>query len=125
MRDLALVIIKDAGDLQPLWLGLKVKVVAGDKVVAIGNPLAGGKGVLRHVATDGIASNAAQLLNVHKRQSRIQTTANVSPGSNGGPLLNMRGEVIGVIAAKIDAAQAGFAFPISDIAKFLELTDHK
>jgi tetratricopeptide (TPR) repeat protein len=125
VRDLALVKMKDARDLPTIRLGLKTKVVAGDKVVAIGNPLAGGKGVLRHVATDGIVSNAAQPINVHKRRECIQTTASVSPGCSGGPLLNMRGEVIGVIVAKIDAAQAGFAIPMSDVMQFLELTERK
>lgn len=125
VRDLALVKMLDARDLPTVRLGLKTKTAAGDKVVAIGNPLAGGEGVLRHVATDGIVSNAAQRIGTHKRQERIQTTAVVSPGCSGGPLLNMRGEVVGVIAARITAAQAGFAIPMSDILTFLALTDHK
>lgn len=125
VRDLALVKMLDAKGLPTVRLGLKTTITAGDNVVAIGNPLAGGDGVLRHVATDGIVSNAAQLIGTHKRQERIQTTAVVSPGSSGGPLLNMRGEVVGVIASKIAAAQAGFAIPMSDILKFLELADQQ
>lgn len=121
VRDLALLRLREATKLPTVQLGLSAKVSAGDSVVVVANPLAGGKFVLKQVATDGIVSNASQTVGAYKLQKRIQTTANVSPGCSGGPLLNTRGQVIGVVVSSVDAARAGFAIPIADVKAFLRI----
>jgi tetratricopeptide (TPR) repeat protein len=76
-------------------------VKIGQEVLAIGSPLA-----LEATATTGIVSG---LRNVNGT-SLVQTSAAISPGSSGGPLLNLRGEVLGVIRSSlVDAQNLNFA----------------
>ena len=85
----------DAGsrpDVEPLVLGDSERVQVGERVVSIGNPLG-----LEHTLTDGLVS-ARRVL---EGRQWIQMSAPVSPGNSGGPLFNMRGEVIGVTTAQL------------------------
>jgi hypothetical protein len=65
----------------------------GEKIYVIGHPLG-----LQHTIGDGIISSIRTLPNFNCKM--LQITAPTSPGSSGGPVLNMRGQVIGVVTAK-------------------------
>ena len=84
----------DANALTPLPLGDSEQVRVGDPVVAIGNPFG-----LSRTATAGIVSALQRYIQAPNRftiDHVIQTDAPINRGNSGGPLLNMRGEVIGV-----------------------------
>lgn len=87
-RDLAIIGI-NARDLPTARLGNSDEVSAGDRVVAIGNPL----GVLDYTVSDGLISSVRQL---DEGVKVLQISAPISQGSSGGPLFNPYGEVIGV-----------------------------
>ena len=120
-HDLALLQINNAPDLQPITLADSTHLMVGQRVYAIGNPF-GFQGTM----TRGIISalRPVQLPAGMKIDNAIQTDASVNPGNSGGPLLNSRGEVIGIttmIASNPNggaeqSAGIGFAIPIS-IAK--------
>ena len=83
-----------ASALTPLPLGNSAKVRVGDPVVAIGNPFG-----LDRTVTSGIVSALQRLItapNSFAIDHVIQTDAPINPGNSGGPLLNARGQVIGV-----------------------------
>ncbi|MBD2169292.1 trypsin-like peptidase domain-containing protein [Calothrix membranacea FACHB-236] len=81
----------------------------GQWAIAIGNPLG-----LQQTVTVGVISAINRSLNLSTRPaSYIQTDAAINPGNSGGPLLNARGQVIGVNTAIIQGAEGiGFAIPI-------------
>lgn len=120
-HDLALLQISGAQNLVPAVLASSHNLVVGQKVYAIGNPFG-----LNGTMTTGIIS---ALRSIHGPtgdpiENAIQTDAAINPGNSGGPLLNSRGEVIGItslIATNpnqgVDqSAGIGFAIPI-DTAK--------
>lgn len=99
-------------------LGDSSKVSIGEWVVAIGNPFG-----LSHTVTAGIVSAVGRSeVQPQGRQmyaSFIQTDASINPGNSGGPLVNTRGEVIGInTAIRGDGQGIGFAIP-SNMAKKL------
>ncbi len=81
----------------PLPLARAKDVLPGEDTVVIGNPGAGSR-ILDHTITKGIVSNRDRVFdgNVHF----IQTDAAVNPGNSGGPMFNMRGQVVGVVTRK-------------------------
>jgi serine protease Do len=84
-----------------------------DRVAVLGFPFG-----MPFTITDGIVSSAKQLMD---GRHYIQTDAAVNPGNSGGPLVNLRGEVIGVTTAKFtNADNVGFAIPIEDLIADLE-----
>src|SRR5579871_6950977 len=93
-NDLALVKI-DAGRKLPfLHLGDSDNLIVGQKVLAIGNPFG-----LEGTLTTGIVSSLGRSLEGEEQntlEGLIQTDAAINPGNSGGPLLNSRGEVIGI-----------------------------
>src|ERR1700678_912210 len=113
-HDLAIVQIK-APNLLPMTLGDSTNLQVGQKVYAIGNPFG-----LAGTLTRGIVSSIRQ---VHEpdgleNDQATQTGAAINPGNSGGPLLNYRGEVIGIntmIASNgvEQSAGIGFAIPIN------------
>jgi len=105
-RDLAVIAI-DKQDLAPLKLGDSDKVSAGDRVVAIGNPL----GVLDYTVSDGLISSIRQL---DPKVTLLQISAPISQGSSGGPLFNLYGEVIGVAVGIAQEGQnLNFGIPVN------------
>ena len=93
--DLAVIRIQRQLDPLPIYRGRK-KLVRGQKVVAIGSPLG-----LFNSVSDGIISGFRKIRDI----DMIQFTAPISPGSSGGAVLNMQGEVIGISTAGIDSGQ--------------------
>ncbi len=102
-------------------LGDSDSLQAGESVVAIGNPL--GKEFLGSV-TEGIVSAINRDIDIQgKKLNLIQTDAAINPGNSGGPLVNSRGQVIGINTAKIGAEGVegiGFAIPINGVKGKLE-----
>lgn len=116
VTDVALIEI-DANDLQILPLGDSDSLQPGESVIAIGNPLG-----LNNTVTSGILSatgrSGSDIGVSDKRVDFIQTDAAINPGNSGGPLLNSRGEVIGMNTAIIRGAQGlGFAIPINTVQR--------
>lgn len=112
VTDVAVVQV-DATGLPTVTLGDSEQLRPGEWAIAIGNPLG-----LDNTVTAGIISatgrSSAQIRVPDRRVSFIQTDAAINPGNSGGPLLNERGEVIGVNTAIIGGAQGlGFAIPIA------------
>jgi serine protease Do len=98
----------DVPDLLPLPLGDSDKVRVGQMVVAVGNPFG-----LQETVTRGIVSAKGRALQ-DSGVEFLQTDAAVNPGNSGGPLLNMRGEIIGINSAIYSrtGAWAGISFAI-------------
>ena len=93
-------------------LGGPTKLVPGQWAIAIGNPLG-----LDHTVTAGIISalgrSSSEVGIPDKRVRFIQTDTAINPGNSGGPLLNDRGEVVGInTAIRANAQGLGFAIPI-------------
>ena len=110
--DLALIQVKTEEELSVAKLGNSDGVEVGEWVIAVGNPygfdrtvsfgIISGKGrVLPHLSME------SQLIN-----DFIQTDAAIDPGSSGGPLVNLRGEVIGINSIGLGRGQ-GFTIPIN------------
>jgi S1-C subfamily serine protease len=126
VHDLALLQI-DASSLEPVTLADSSQLAVGQKVYAIGNPFGLGgtmtRGIISSIRTLG-GEGGAHI------EDAIQTDAAINPGNSGGPLLNSRGEVIGIntMIASNGAEQSsgiGFAIPIntakavlSDLTRF-------
>lgn len=112
LTDLAVVKI-EANNLPTVALGDSNSLLPGEWAIAIGNPLG-----LDNTVTVGIISatdrTSGDVGVPDKRVGFIQTDAAINPGNSGGPLLNARGQVIGVNTAIIGGAQGlGFAIPIN------------
>ena len=115
----------DGVALNPVELGSSDDLIVGDQVVAIGNPLGELTSTLtvgyisgknRDVSTDGTSINM------------LQTDASINSGNSGGPLFNMKGQVIGITTAKYSGNTSsgasiegiGFAIPIDDVKGMLQ-----
>jgi len=112
-RDVA--VIKAHGkNFRPLTLGDSNRVQVGEEVVAIGNPLS-----LESTVSNGIVSGVRTVQDEGGRF--LQITAPISPGSSGGPLFNMAGDVVGITTMYLKGGEnLNFAIPIND-AKLLLL----
>jgi S1-C subfamily serine protease len=114
VTDLAVIRIDTEGESLPVSkLGDSDQVEVGDWAIAVGNPLG-----LDNTVTLGIVStlkrSSAAVGIPDKRIDFIQTDAAINPGNSGGPLLNSKGEVIGInTAIRADAMGIGFAIPIN------------
>lgn len=88
----------------------------GEWVCAIGNPL----GVYVHSVTVGVVSFLGRKLFDQTLDNYIQTDAAISVGNSGGPLINARGEVVGITTAiSAQASNIGFAIPIAQVIDIL------
>jgi len=116
-NDVAVLKIEATG-LQAVTLGKSADVNVGDTVMAIGNPL----GELTFSMSQGIVSCCDRAINVDGTPfNMIQVDASINPGNSGGPLMNLYGEVVGIVSAKYSSYSdttvegIGFAIPISDV----------
>lgn len=124
VNDLAVLKIEAEG-LQSVTLGSSDDLVVGDQVVAIGNPL----GELTNTLTVGYVSAVDRDVTTSGTAiSMIQTDAAINSGNSGGPLFNMKGEVIGITTAKYSGTSSsgasiegiGFAIPMDDLTGMIE-----
>lgn len=100
-------------DVVPMQLGDSDAVVVGERAISIGNPLG-----LEHTLTDGLISSRR----MYNDRAWIQFSAPISPGNSGGPLFNMRGEVIGISTATLssfgtNAQNLNLAVPVNELKK--------
>lgn len=106
----------EKNDCTPAKIGDSTKMVLGDTVLAIGNPLGYGLSV-----TDGIVSALARDVTVENTtMTLMQTSAAINSGNSGGGLFNTDGELIGIVNAKIGGTSVegmGFAIPSSTVVK--------
>ncbi len=115
-RDIALVKV-EGSEFPFLTLAGTGKVRQGETVMAIGNP----GGAMPFSVTKGIVSGIGKFSSAGPGLW-IQTDASINPGNSGGPLLNARGEVIGINTLRLnkkDAAGVGFALSATDLIEVL------
>ena len=120
-NDIAVIKIQAEG-LHKLALGSSDDLIVGDQVVAIGNPL----GELNYTMTTGYISAKDRSISTDGTMiNMLQIDATINAGNSGGPLLNMKGEVVGIITAKYSGITSsgasiegiGFAIPMDDVVK--------
>lgn len=108
-------------------LGSSTNIDLGESVLAIGNAL----GIFKNTVSAGIVSGLARSIRaatevekqptMQELRGLIQTDAAINPGNSGGPLVNDRGQAIGINAAIVFGAQnLGFAIPINSVKRDLE-----
>ena len=119
--DVAVLKINAAG-LTPVTLGNSADVNVGDSVLAIGNPL----GELTFSMSGGYVSSCNRAINVDGTPfNMIQVDCSINPGNSGGPLMNLYGEVVGIVSAKYSTYSSttveglGFAIPIDDVKSII------
>lgn len=119
LLDLAVVKV-EVTDLPAAELGDSDSLIVGEISIAIGNPL--GMRFERTV-TQGIVSGLNRSIMVEQgsvMEDLIQTDAAINPGNSGGPLINGRGQVIGINTVKASAEGLGFAIPINITKPIIE-----
>ena len=111
LTDLAVIKLEGKGPWPKAILGDSKKIEVGDWAIAVGNPYG-----LENTVTLGIISNlnrnVSQLGIYDKKFELIQTDAAINPGNSGGPLLNSKGEVIGINTLIRSGPGAGLSFAI-------------
>ena len=109
------------GEYKPLEIVSSSTLKVGDPVIAVGNPFG-----LTGTMTTGIVSQLGRTIRTETTggfaiANIIQITAPINPGNSGGPLLNYRGQVVGVTTAIVAGAQGlGFAIPSNTILREIE-----
>lgn len=117
-KDLALLKIEPKKNLSTVSFGDSEEVKVGQKVLSIGNPFG-----FSNTLTQGIISRIDYVKN------RFQTDAAINPGCSGGPILNSKGEVIGISQSiynpdhNISNIGIGFAIPSNEAVKFIATVD--
>ena len=110
---------------QAVKLGSSDDLIVGDQVAAIGNPL----GELTSTLTVGYVSAKGRYVTTESTTiNMIQTDCAINSGNSGGPLFNMKGEVVGITTAKYSGTSGsgatiegiGFAIPIDDVIAIVE-----
>lgn len=124
INDIAIIKI-EAENLPTLKLGDSSDLKLGQSVIAIGNTL----GLFQNTVSRGVISGLSRnitAVNARKKTTKrlkdlIQTDAAVNPGNSGGPLVDIKGKVVGINAAMVHGAEnVGFALPINSAKKDLE-----
>jgi serine protease Do len=109
--DLALLKV-DANNLPVIPLGDSAELQVGEPVMAIGNPFG-----LERTVTTGIVSATGRVIGQGPYDDFIQTDASINPGNSGGPLINARGQAVGINAAIFSQSGGsvgiGFAIPVN------------
>jgi len=116
MIDVALLQIPAREKLPTVILGSSSALRVGEWVCAIGNPLG-----YQHSVTVGVVSFLGRKVFDPGLDALIQTDAAITFGNSGGPLINARGQVVGITAAiSAQAANIGFAVPIDQVVAVLK-----
>jgi serine protease Do len=118
--DLAVLKMKTKDKFKPVRFGDSNRARVGDWVVAIGNPFG-----LGGTVTSGIISARNRQIGLTRYEDFIQTDASINQGNSGGPLFNLKGEVIGVNTAIIAPGQSGsigigFAIPANAASNVID-----
>jgi len=116
-NDLALLKIEAKKPLPAVRIATAAEPVLGETVIAVGNPFG-----LEHTVTRGIisAKNRRYTVDDTTFEDVLQTDASIHPGNSGGPLINTRGELVGINMAILSQAQGiGFAIPARRVAALL------
>ena len=124
VQDLAVLKIEtDQEIFKTIGLGDSSKIQIGQTVIAIGNAL----GEFKNTVSVGVISGLGRTVTasggdqVEVLEDIIQTDAAINRGNSGGPLLNLKGEVIGInTAMALEADNIGFAIPINKVKKAIE-----
>ncbi len=117
---LDLALIRVAQNLQPIAIGDSSLCKVGEEVIAIGNPLSM---QFQHTVTSGIISAKDRTIEMsgYYMENLLQTDASINPGNSGGPLVNSKGEVIGINTIKVTSAEGiGFAIPVNICKPIIE-----
>ncbi len=116
-NDLALLKIDAKEALPYVEIATEREPLLGETVIAVGNPFG-----LEHTVTKGIISAKSRTYDAGEVQFNdiLQTDASINPGNSGGPLINTRGELVGINMAILSQAQGiGFAIPAKRVAAML------
>ena len=118
--DIAVLKIETKDQFKPVSFGDSDKARVGDWAVAIGNPFG-----LGGTVTAGIISARNRDINLTRYDDFIQTDASINQGNSGGPLFNLKGEVIGINTAIIAPGQSGsigigFAIPANAASNVID-----
>ena len=118
--DIAVIKMETKDNFKPVTFGDSSKARVGDWVVAIGNPFG-----LGGTVTSGIISARNRQIGLTRYEDFIQTDASINQGNSGGPLFNMKGEVIGINTAIIAPGQSGsigigFAIPANAASNVID-----
>ena len=125
INDIAIIKIEAKKELPVAPLGSSSKLELGETLIAIGNAL----GTFKNTVSVGVVSGLSRFLSAHDGMSGavahlrglIQTDAAINPGNSGGPLVNVRGEAVGInVATVMGAENIGFAIPINSAKRDLE-----
>ena len=117
LNDLAVIHVDvDVDKLHPVDMSFNGEIKVGQRAIAIGNPFG-----LDWTLTSGVISSLGRPLQISSDQvlyNVVQTDAAINPGNSGGPLLNSRGQLIGVNSAMTAGAEnIGFAIPLSTVRR--------
>ena len=118
--DIAVLKMETKDKFKPVGFGNSDKARVGDWVVAIGNPFG-----LGGTVTSGIISARNRDIGMTRYDDFIQTDASINQGNSGGPLFNLKGEVVGINTAIIAPGQSGsigigFAIPSNAASKVID-----
>lgn len=126
INDVAILKISDfRGQFPIVKLGDSSNLELGEDVIAIGNAL----GLFKNTVSSGIVSGLSRSIAakmdskspIQEMRGLIQTDAAINPGNSGGPLVNLKGEAIGInVATVFGAENIGFALPINEAKRDLE-----
>jgi len=124
-KDLAIIKVESEEELSAVKLGDSDKLKVGETVLAIGNVLGRYSnsvtlGIVSGLGRPIVTSDSGLYGNLQELEDLIQTDAAINSGNSGGPLVNMKGEVIGINTAIDGTAQnIGFAVPINHAKKLV------
>lgn len=129
ISDLAVLKLDNASDIKPAVLGDSGELFCGENVVAVGRP---SDATASSSITSGIVSVTSRRVQTTSSYSArlIQTDSAINPGSSGGALVNMYGQVVGITASKLAGVEydaVGFAIPTKTVKRVVEqlITDKK
>ncbi len=119
--DVAVIRFKSSKSIKPLEFGDSSKIFPGQNVYALGSPY--GYDFQGSITSGIVSAPTRKIRNEGKTYEYIQTDAAINPGNSGGPLLNSKGEVIGMNTLKmagIESDNMGFAIPSNVVVSIIE-----
>lgn len=122
VSDLAILKLDNNSDIQPATFGDSSEIFFGENVAAIGRP---SDATAKSSITTGIISSTKRRVQTTSNYSAslIQTDSAINPGSSGGALVNLYGQVIGITASKLAGVEydaIGFAIPTTTVKRVCE-----